>query len=510
MCNNKALIIFLLRKVCWRLMPFHSISRVTGVLFVALMAAFAAQKTCMAAPPAITPALVLKVASSGGSLTSPQGVLLTEYPKRAVAQIKKALLTAPPTVRKKLQQLMLRVEINRVSQPTIIHFSATHLPALQVIQQCCHQADGGTIFVSPAIPPLKRIISLPDQKLSYWQAMVDMAHVTGCSPAGLLHTIGHTAAPLGISLQKPGYIGRHEPYCVAGPYLLLIKSITWDCTRNLLPAQNQFGNQANSPTLTIHIKVLTEPKSPIPTLGDDSFNYGSFDRQLQLILDRATSQNNQNLLNPQQPAVFAGNDITRDSGPLDGSCLLTLTLSGKTPKSIRRLSGFLLRPLLIRNKVWTVDNINNIKERTHQTSGFSIVLGKVIHHLTGKYTLVALINTIRFQGPQLQSLSQQQRQIREMLLSGQGAVMYDKSGHAFRLTAQSTMEFSDSSAGARFGLHLIGENTGLLPKVVATRPGAPARGGPVGPPVRLIWKLPQGVVTPHIAFAFHNIPVPQP
>ncbi|NNM85453.1 MAG: hypothetical protein HKL96_06840 [Phycisphaerales bacterium] len=495
-------------------MPLFKISWVAGVLSVALTGALAQQSTCIAAiikpPPAITPSLVLKVASSGDSLKSPQGALLAENPTKAVAAIKKALLTAPTTERRTLQKLLLRVEINRVSQPTIIHFSAIHLPALQVVQQCCNQADGGTPFVMPAIPSLKRIMSLPDRKLSFWQAMVDMAHITGCSPAGLLHSIGPTAPPQGIDLKKHGYIGKHEPYCVAGPYLLLIKSIAWESTQNLQPAQNQFGNQANSPTLTIHIKVLTEPKSPIPAPGNDSFNYGSFDPQLQLNVVRATDQNNKSLLTPQQPGNFADNDITRDSGPFDGSCLLMLNLSGKAPKSIRHLSGFLLRPLLIGNKVWTIDNINNIKERTHQASGFSIVLGKVIHHLTGKYTIVALVNTMTFQGPQFQSLSQQQRQIRQMLLGGQGAIMYDKSGHAYRLTAQSTMAFNDSSAGVRFDLRLAGENSGLLPKAVATHPGAAASGGPVGPPIRLVWKLPQGVVTPRITFAFHNIPVPQP
>ena len=513
MCNNR-LMIPPAQNLCCRRMPFYRITCIVGVLAVALTVARAQQNTCIAAtiksPSAITPALVLKVASSGGSLKSPQGTLLAENPTEAIAAIKKALLTAPTTQRRPLQKLLLRVEINRVSQPTIIHFSATHLPALQVVQQCCNQADGGTLFLGPTIPSLKRIMSLPDRKLSFWQAMVDMAHVTGCSPAGLLHSIGQTAPPQGMELTKPGYIGKQEPYCVAGPYLLLIKSIAWDSTQNLQPAQNQFGNQANSPTLTIHIKVLSEPKSPIPAPGNDSFNYGSFDPQLQLNVVRATDQNNKSLLTPQQPGIIADNDITRDSDPLDGSCLLMLNLSGKTPKSIRHLSGFLLRPLMIDNKVWTIENINNIKERTHQASGFSIVLGKVIRHLTGKYTIVALVNTMSFQGPQFQSLSQQQRQIRQMLLGGQGAIMYDKSGHAYRLTAQSTMAFNDSSAGVRFDLHLVGENSGLLPKVVAAHPAVGASGGPVGPPIRLVWKLPQVVITPRITFAFHNIPVPQP
>jgi hypothetical protein len=261
---------------------------------------------------------------------------------------------ADPEVRKRLTQLIARLEKSFLLTPRLVTIKADQVPVGQVFADLARQ----TGYQLNCVPGNSDVVTINVDNAPFWEAMDQVCRQTGLG----LQSYGNDQD--GLTFHR---VGQYSPYvCYSGQFR--VAAAGFHLSRSLdLAVRQQFNplNPPRSETLTMTFQVVGEPKASLMSLG-----------QPRLTLAEDAFGNS---LVPPQGRVYESNYHDYSFSPRNAVRQTQVQLHGPgAAQSLRLVKGTVPITFLAEKRPeLTIDDVMNVKDKKFEGSQITLELHEV-------------------------------------------------------------------------------------------------------------------------------------
>lgn len=269
-----------------------------------------------------------------------------------------------PEVRKRLTQLIARLERQYLLAPRMVTIKANQTQVGQVFADLARQ----TGYQLNCAQGSANVVSINVENVSFWEA-VDLI----CQQTGLgLQAYGNDGE--GLTFQSLGHYSPHVWY--SGQFR--VSAAGFHLSRSLdLAVRQKFNpiNPARSETLTMTFQVVGEPKAPLMSLGQPRLTVAEDDLGNSLV--------------PPQPRIYESSYHDYSYSPRNAIRQTQIQLHGPgQAQSLRLVKGTVPVTILAEKRPEvTIDDILNVKEKKFDGSQISFEIDDV-KELPGRQVVI--------------------------------------------------------------------------------------------------------------------------
>lgn len=306
------------------------------------------------------PQLVEQLGSADFKVREAAGRALESAGESALPMLRQVLNHADPEIRKRLTQLVARLEREAMLSPKLVTIKAEQKSAGEVFADIARQ----TGYQISCAQGNASAVTVHAENVPFWEA-IDMV----CRQSGhALQAYGNDVD--GLTMQRIAQFSPHV--CYAGP--VRIAASGFHLSRSLdLSVRQQFNplHSARSETLTFSMQLVGEPKAPLMSVGNPN---------LTLALD-----DQGNSLMPPQSRTHESNYHDYSYTPRNAMRQTQVQLLGPgSSQYVRHIKGIVPVTYLSEKRAeLTISDILNVKEKKFETSQIVLEIEEV-KELAGK------------------------------------------------------------------------------------------------------------------------------